>query len=66
MVAPPQWTAGQDSLRRTPVGNTPKFMPLDNSLNRDILHSLSFDSILSRCILDEEGTEEEENIMRFS
>ena len=25
-----------------PVGNIPKFMPLDNSLNRDILYSLYF------------------------
>ena len=25
-----------------PVGNIPEFMPLDNSLNRDILHSLRF------------------------
>ena len=31
-----------------PVGNTPKFMPLDNSLNRDILHSLRFHCVLSR------------------
>ena len=25
-----------------PVGNSPEFMPLDNSLNRDILQSLRF------------------------
>ena len=25
-----------------PVGNSPEFMPLDNSLNRDILHCLRF------------------------
>ena len=25
-----------------PVGNSPEFMPLDNILNRDILHSLHF------------------------
>ena len=25
-----------------PVGNIPEFVPLDNSLNRDILHSFSF------------------------
>ena len=31
-----------------PVGNSPKFMPLYNSLNRDILHSLSFHCVLSR------------------
>ena len=34
------------------VGNIPKFMPLDNLLNRDILHSLRMHSILSRYILD--------------
>ena len=31
-----------------PVGNIPEFMPLDNSLNRDILHSLRMHSVLSR------------------
>ena len=31
-----------------PVGNSPKFMPLYNSLNRDILHSLRFHCVLSR------------------
>ena len=30
------------------VGNSPDFMPLDNSLNRDILHSLRFHCVLSR------------------
>ena len=30
-----------------PVGNSPDFMPLDNSLNRDILHSLRMNSVLS-------------------
>ena len=35
-----------------PVGNIPKFMPLDNSLNRDILHSLRMHSVLGRYILD--------------
>ena len=29
-----------------PVGNIPDFMPLDNCLNREILHSLHF-----RCVL---------------
>ena len=28
------------------VGNSPKFMPLDNSLNRYILHSLRFHCVL--------------------
>ena len=33
-----------------PVGNIPKFMPLDNSLNRDILHSLRIYSVFSHYI----------------
>ena len=51
---------------RRPVGNSPKFMPLDNSLNRDILHSLRFHCVLSRFVLGGEGTDEEERNMRFS
>ena len=31
-----------------PVGNSPEFMPLDNRLNRDILHSSRFHCVLSR------------------
>ena len=49
-----------------PVGNSPEFMPLDNSLNRDILHSLRFHCVLSRFVLDGEVTDEEERNMRFS
>ena len=49
-----------------PVGNSPEFMPLDNSLNRDILHCLRFHCVLSRFVLDGEGTEEEERNMQFS
>ena len=49
-----------------PVGNSPEFMPLDNSLNRDILHSLHFHCVLSRFVLDGEGTDEEERNMQFS
>ena len=49
-----------------PVGNRPDFMPLDNSLNRDILHSLRFHCVLSRFLLYGEGTYEEERNMRFS
>ena len=49
-----------------PVGNNPKFMPLENSLNRDILHSLRFHCILSHFVLDGEGTDEEERNMQFS
>ena len=29
-----------------PVGNSPEFMPLDNSHNREIVHSLSFHCVL--------------------
>ena len=43
-----------------PVGNSHKFMPLANSLNRDILHSLRFHCVLSRFVLDGEGTDKEE------
>ena len=49
-----------------PVGNSPEFMPLDNSLNRHILHSLHFHCVLSRFVLDGEGTYEEDSNMRFS
>ena len=49
-----------------PIGNIPEFMPLDNSPNRDILHSSSFHCVLSRFVLDKEGTDEEERNMRFS
>ena len=35
-----------------PVGNIPRFMPLDNILNRDILHSFCFHCFLSRFLLD--------------
>ena len=31
-----------------PVGNSPEFMPLDNRINRDILHSSRFHCVLSR------------------
>ena len=41
-----------------PVGNSPEFMPLDNSLNRDILHSLCFHCVLSHYIVDGEKTTE--------
>ena len=49
-----------------PVGNIPKFMTLDNLLNRDILHTLLFYSVWSCYILDGEGTNEEERIMRVN
>ena len=41
-------------------------MPLDNLLNRDILHSLQMNSVLSCYILDGEETDEEERNMCFS
>ena len=50
----------------SPVGNSPEFMPLDNSLNRDILHCLRFHCVFSRFVLDWEGTDEEESNMSFS
>ena len=40
-----------------PVCNIPKFMPLDNSLNRDKLHSLCLHRVLSCYILDGEETD---------
>ena len=49
-----------------PVGNSPEFMNLDNSLNKDILHSLRFNFVLSRFVLDGEVTDKEERNMRFS
>ena len=41
-------------------------MPLDNSLNRDILNSLHMHSVLSRYILDGEETDKEERNIWFS
>ena len=41
-------------------------MPLDNSLIRDILHNFRFHCVLSRFLLDGEGTDEEERNMRFN
>ena len=40
-----------------PVGNSPEFMPLDNSINRNILHPLRFHCVLSRFVLDWGGTD---------
>ena len=50
----------------SPEGNSPKFMPLDNNLKRDILQCLRFHYVLSRFVLDREGTDEEERNIRFS
>ena len=49
-----------------PVGCSPKFVHLDNSLNRDILNSLRMHIVLSRCIVDGEETNEEERNLGFS
>ena len=49
-----------------PVGSILKSMPLDNSLHCDILHSLHYNSVLSRCILYGEVTKKLEGIMCFS
>ena len=49
-----------------PVGNSPEFMPLDNSLNRDILQSLRFHCVLSHAIIDGKETTGEERKLRFS
>ena len=49
-----------------PVGNIPEFMSLDISLNREILHSLSFRFVLIRFLQYGEGTEKEGMNMRFS
>ena len=48
-----------------PVGNSPKFMHLDNSLNRYILHIFRFHCVLSHFLVDGEGTDEDERNMRF-
>ena len=49
-----------------PVGNSPEFMPLDNSLNRDILQSLRFHCVLSHAFIDGKETIEEERKLCFS
>ena len=49
-----------------PVGNSPEFMHLDNSLNRDILHSLRFHCVLSHYIVDREETNENERNLCLS
>ena len=38
----------------SPVGNIHEFMPLDNSLNRDTLHSFCLHCVLIRFLLDME------------
>ena len=49
-----------------PVGNSPEFVTLDNSLNRYILQSFRFHFVLSHPIIDGEDTTEEERKLRFS
>ena len=41
------------------VGNIPEFMPLDNSHNRDILHSLLFHCVFRRFVLKGEVNNED-------
>ena len=41
-----------------PVGNILEFVPLDHTHNGDILHILCFHCVLSRFLLDGEGTDE--------
>ena len=67
-----RWLLPMDGLQEgipyagRPVGNSPEFMPLENSLNREILHCLCFHCVLSRFVLDREGNDEEERNMQFS
>ena len=63
---PMNWLQDGTPYDGSPVENSPEFMPLDNSLNRDILHSFCFCCVLSRFLIDEEVIDEEENNMRFS
>ena len=49
-----------------PFGNILEFMPLGNSLNKGILHSLRFHCVLVHYIVDGEETTEEESNMCFS
>ena len=65
-LLPINWLQDGTPYAGRPVGNRPDFMPLDHSLNRDILHSLRFHCVLSRFVLDGEGTGEEERTMSFS
>ena len=48
------------------MGYSLEFMPLDNSLNRDILQSLRFNCVLSHAIIDGKETTEEERKLCFS
>ena len=49
-----------------PVGKIPKFMPLYNLLNCDILHSLRMHSVLIRYIVYGEEINKDESNMCFS
>ena len=49
-----------------PVSNSPEFMTLDYSLNRDIFHSFRFHCVLVRFVIYGEGTNEWERNMCFS
>ena len=51
----------------SPVGNSPEFMPLDNILNRDILHSFLLYCVLSRFFARQGGNRQggEEYALQF-
>ena len=51
---------------RRPVCNSLEFTHLDNSLSREMVHSLNFYCILSHFFLDGELINEEERIIHFS
>ena len=53
---PLNWLQDGTPYVNCPVVNIPKFMHLDDSLNRDILHSLIINRVLRCYILDGEET----------
>ena len=65
-LLPPNGIQDGTSYAGHPVGNSPEFMPLDNSLNRDILHSFCIHSVLIYYILYGDATDKEERTVRFS
>ena len=65
-LLPLNWLHYGTSYAGHPVGNSPEFIPLDNSLNRDILHSFLMHSVLSSNIVNAEETNKEKRNMCFS
>ena len=57
---------GKPSLARIIKDVDLALKALEIVYNRDILHSLHFHCVLSRFVLDVEGTDEEERNMHFS